>query len=287
LHEKWKLVDAYKSSSTEDSYFNHIWAALQNQASQGVRHCLSFIDVDPVCEMKALNAALKAKKRAAEELHMRFFIACQTLKGVLNTGTGGTLGPRDYFERSLEFVDVIGGLPGADKGREQEHLDVLLEAVLKTGKRAHIHVDQLNAPHEKETEQLCRSIIKWGVEGKVTAVHGISIASHPKSYRRQVYQMCKDAGLSFVSCPSAWIDCRRSEELQPVHNAVTPLDEMFEFGIVVALGTDNISDVYKPFCNGDMLTELRLLLESCHFYESDELVRVATTHGLHVLGAKR
>jgi cytosine/adenosine deaminase-related metal-dependent hydrolase len=278
LHDKWKLVDSYKEAATEESYFRHIWAALEAQHQQGVRYCLSFIDVDPVAGDRALNAAKRARTQAAKELQMRFLIAVQTLKGVLEPE------PRDYFERSLEHVDVIGGLPGADKGRPEEHLDVLLAAVQRTGKRAHIHVDQLNSPAEKETELLCDKIMHWGVEGKVTAVHGISIAAHPKAYRMELYRKCVDAGLSFVSCPSAWIDSRRSEELQPFHNAVTPVDEMVPAGITVALGTDNIADVYKPYSDGDMTCELRMLLESCHFYDRTELVRIATANGKAVLG---
>lgn len=278
LHEKWRLVDAYKAAASEESYFQHIWTALERQHAQGVRLCLSFIDVDPVAGERALKAAVRARERAARDLKMRFLIAVQTLKGVLDPA------PRDYFERSLEHVDLIGGLPGADRGKDREHLDVLLGAVRRTGKRAHIHVDQLNTAKEKETELLCDKIMEWGVEGKVTAVHGISIAAHPKSYRDELYRKCRDAGLSFVSCPSAWIDSRRSEEMQPFHNAVTPIDEMIPAGLTVAIGTDNIADVYKPLSDGDMMCELRMVLEACHFYDQEQLVRMATSAGKAVLG---
>jgi cytosine/creatinine deaminase len=191
---------------------------------------------------------------------------------------------RERFEQSLEFVDIIGGLPGADKGFETEHLDVLMQRGKETKKRVHVHVDQLNCATEKETEVLARKVIEWGMEGQVTAVHGISIAAHEKNYRNEVYKMCVDAGLSFVACPGAWLDARRTETLAPSHNAVTPIDEMIPKGIVVALGSDNICDVYKPFANGNMLTELRMLLESTHFYERSELIKIATTNGRKVLG---
>lgn len=278
LHEKWKLVDGFKARSTEDDYYRHIVTALGAQARQGVQAALSFIDCDPVAGERALKAALRAKEHAAQELKMRFLIASQTLKGVLERA------PREMFEKALPFVDVIGGLPGADKGREAEHLDVLLQAAKATGKRAHIHVDQLNSAAEKETELLCRKVMEHGVEGLVTAVHGISIAAHPKAYREEVYRMCVDAGLSFVACPTAWIDARREETLAPSHNAVTPFDEMLPRGITVAIGSDNICDVYKPFADGDMFTELRVLLESTHVYDVAALVDVAVTNGRKVLG---
>jgi cytosine/creatinine deaminase len=278
LFEKWQLVDAYKQKCTEQNYFDNIKTALSMQHDQGVRVCMSFIDCDPIAQDKALKAACDAKKYAHKELNLKFLIACQTLKGVVEKSA------RERFEQSLEFVDIIGGLPGADKGFETEHLDVLLQRGKETKKRVHVHVDQLNCATEKETELLARKVIEWGMEGQVTAVHGISIAAHEKNYRNEVYKMCVDAGLSFVACPGAWLDARRTETLAPSHNAVTPIDEMIPKGIVVALGSDNICDVYKPFADGNMLTELRMLLESTHFYERSELIKIATSNGRKVLG---
>lgn len=277
LFEKWKLVDEVKSKSSEDVYFARITAALRQQKMFGVRACLSFIDCDPVAGDRALKAALRAKEWAAQHLEFQFKIACQTLKGVLDKEA------RSYFEESVGFVDVIGGLPGADKGKESEHLDVLLSTAKQFNKKVHVHVDQLNTMREKETELLARKTIEHGMENKVTAVHGISLAAHPKVYRQEVYKICKDAGLSFVSCPTAWLDSPRSEELSPTHNALTPVEELIECGINVALGTDNISDIYKPFCNGDMVAELRVLLEGCRIHDVAACVNIATTAGEHVI----
>jgi len=278
LHEKWKLVDKYKKESSEESYFEHIMLALKLQHVQGVQACLSFIDCDFIAEDRALKAAKKAQQYAANELKMKFLIASQALKGVVQ------LEARLWFEKSLAYVDIIGGLPGADAGQESQHLDILFKAAKETKKRVHVHVDQLNSAIEKETELLAKKTIEWGLEGQVTAIHGISIAAHKKEYRKELYKICKDADLSFISCPTAWIDSRRNEILSPTHNAVTPIDELIADGFVVALGSDNICDLYKPYADGNMLTELRVLLESTHFYDMDELVKIATVNGLKLIG---
>ena len=76
---------------------------------------------------------------------------------------------------------------------------------------------------------------------------------------------------------------QRSENLSVFHNAVTPIDEMVPLGIKVAIGTDNIY-VYKPFSSGDLFFEIRMLLRSTHFYNIEELARIATTNGRFVLG---
>jgi cytosine deaminase len=276
LFEKWELVNKFKSNATEQRYYNHISEAIYNQKKQGIKAGLSFIDCDPVSEDRALNAALRAQADWASDYTLK--IACQTLRGVLDP-----IPKRWFFDHAHEF-DVIGGLPKKDAGREDEHLDILLSTAKANNQLVHVHVDQLNSAEEKETELLARKTMEYGMEGRVTAVHGISLAAHPKAYRQEVYKMALDAGLSFVTCPTAWIDHRRSEEYSVTHNAITPIDEMVPLGICVAIGSDNIYDVYKPFSDGNMMTELRFLLEATHFYDVDELVKIATTNGKKVIG---
>lgn len=276
LFDKWELVDNFKSAATEERYYNHISEAIYNQIKMGVVGGLTFIDCDPISEKRALNAALRAKKDWSNKFNLK--IACQTLKGVIDPEANR------YFLENAHLFDIIGGLPGKDKGRESEHLDILMKTAKKNGQRVHVHVDQLNCPSEKETELLARKTIEHGMEGLVTAVHSISLASHPEKYRKEVYKICIDADLSFVSCPTAWIDHRRNENYVVSHNAITPVDEIVPMGLCVAIGSDNICDVYKPFSNGDMMIELRFLLEATHFYDIDELVKIATTNGKKIIG---
>ena len=127
--------------------------------------------------------------------------------------------------------------------------------------------------------------MKHGYEGMVTAVHSISIAAHNADYRSEVYKMAKDAGLSFITCPTAWIDSRRTEINSPTHNSITPVDELLEHDLIVAIGSDNIHDVYKPYSTGDMRTELKFLLEVTHIYDQEVLVKIATENGLKVIGS--
>ena len=280
LHKKWLYVDRYKESATMNQYCKNIQAALSDQQAMGVTSCLSFIDVDSVVSLKALRAAGLAKQYA-EGIGVNFKIATQTLKGIVSPYE------RIFLEMALDtgVVDIIGSLPGADAGLEDNHLDIIFQLAKRYKKRIHVHVDQLNSPREKETELLARKTMQHGYEGLVTAVHSISLAAHPMKYREEVYKMAKDSGLSFIACPTAWIDSRRTEVLTPTHNAVTPVDEMIMHDIVVAIGSDNIHDIYKPYSTGDMSVELKFLLESTHIYDQGILVKIATENGLKVMGS--
>ena len=142
-----------------------------------------------------------------------------------------------------------------------------------------MHVDQLNDPGQRDTELLINKTKEHGYAGKVSAIHCISLAAQPKAYREDIYKQLVEQDITVIACPSAWIDARRTETLVPSHNSITPIDEMIPAGVRVALGTDDIADIYKPFSDGDMWIELRFLLEATHCYDMDALAEIATTNG--------
>lgn len=274
LHEKWKLNDFYKKSASVNCYKKNIVDSINTQISFGVKAACTFIDIDSLTLDAAVVAACHAKQEYKGIFDLK--IACQTIKGVTSKKE------KRIIEMWLDTIDIIGSLPAADISSEK-HLDVVMNWAKDTGKRLHVHVDQLNTPEEKETEMLINHVVKHGLEGRVTAVHGLSLATHSKKYRERIYSMAKDVDLSFISCPSAWIDHPRREDLVPSHNAITPVDEMIKRGITVGLGSDNINDIYKPYSDGDMMFELRLLLEACKIYDHDQLIKIATDNSRKII----
>ena len=278
LHEKWIIVDEIKAKSTTNQIYDRMAFAVEEQIKQGVTVLGSFIDADNIIKDKAIKAAAKVKEKYANDIRLVF--VNQALKGVLEPEA------KMWFDEAMGFVDIIGGLPAKDKGREEEHLDVLFTTAKKLDKMLHVHVDQLNTKAEKETEQLVKKAKEYKLENKVVAIHGVSLSAHPIKYRKKIYKQMKDAGVMMVSCPTAWIDSVRTEELSVTHNSIAPVEELIRAGITVGIGADNIADVYKPFTDGDMWTELRFLLETCHYYDLDELTNIATINGRKILGVK-
>ncbi|MEI7474728.1 MAG: amidohydrolase family protein [bacterium] len=278
LRDKWFLVDSIKRNSSVYDIYDRMSYALDQMLEQGVQAIGSFIDVDEVVQDKCIRAAQIVRERYSKDIQIKYIN--QTLKGVIDPEA------RRWFEIGAEFADIIGGLPAKDAGKEEEHLDIIMHTARRYNKPLHIHVDQFNTQQEKETELLADKTIQWGLEGKVTAIHCISVAAHKQEYRNYLYEKLKKAQINIITCPTAWIDGKRSEELAPIHNSIAPIEEMIETGINVGIGSDNIADIIKPFTDGDMWTELRFLLESCRFYNIDELVNVSTDNGLKILGLK-
>jgi cytosine deaminase len=286
LEIKWDDPDEFKSKSTVDDIVNHMTMVIENQLAQGVQALGSFIDCDSVVTDKNLKAADIIKSRYGQDIKLKFIH--QPVKGLMDETE------RKWFEEAASFVDIIGGLPEHDSemkigvNRKAEHLDILFETAKKHNKPLHIHVDQLNSPTQRDTELLIEKTREYGYKGKVTAIHSISVGSQEKSYRQKIYADLVDQDITVVACPSAWLDNswvidRKDDVIGPIHNSLTPVKEMLSAGVRVAMGTDDIADIYKPFSDGDMWTELRILLEGSHTYDIDKLADLATINGLSAL----
>lgn len=286
LHMKWDHPDEFKSKVTVDEIVGHMSRVIDNQLEQGVQAIGSFVDCDSIVKDKNLRAVEKLKERY-KGAPIQIKLIHQPIKGLMDETE------RKWFEEAASFVDILGGLPERDSklkigvDRKAEHLDILFETAKKYNKPLHVHVDQLNLPEQRDTELLIKKTKEHGYKGMVTAIHCISVGAQPKAYREKIYKGLVEQDITVVACPTAWIDSRRSEILAPSHNSVTPIDEMIPAGVRVALGTDDIADIYKPFSDGDMWTELRTLLEATHTYDIDALVEIATTNGLIALGLKK
>jgi cytosine/adenosine deaminase-related metal-dependent hydrolase len=279
LIEKWDTVDRLKSSMSEEDYYRHFCMAVERMIEQGVTVMGSFVDIDPICEERAIRAAIKAKEQYKTDITIK--LVNQTLKGVIDPKA------RYWFDKGAELVDIIGGLPRRDErdyGKGATHLDILMQTAKRQHKMVHVHVDQFNSQAERETELLADKTIEHGMHGRVVAIHSISITAHDLAYRQALYRKMKEAELMVIACPFAWIDSPRREEQGPTRNALTPVDELSNAGIPVAIGTDNISDYMLPFSDGNMWEELKLLITGCRYTDLENIIRVATTNGRKVLG---
>jgi cytosine/creatinine deaminase len=278
MEKKWTLTDDIRKHSTEEIYAARIERVVKVMIAQGVRVCSTFIDIDPLTELRAIKAAYAVKKKYQRDIQL--ILMNQTSQGILNPNI------QKLTYSALGYLDIIGGLPSRDRPNAAKHLDVLFSWAKETGKMAHMHIDQENNPREHDTDLLVRKTIQYGLEGKVVAVHAISVAAQPEKKRKALYKRMMGAGLGVVCCPSAALSMKALPYKTDIHNSIAPVVEMLQAGIPVALGVDNIADIYQPLVDGDMYTELRMLAESNRFYDIDALVDIATTNGRRVLGVK-
>lgn len=278
MEAKWHLSDEIKRNSTQEEVEKRIKTGLDIMIKQGCTLTASFIDAYSAVGEKNIDAANKVKEEYKDKIE--FMTLTQPLGGLLDKAE------RDIYEAVTAKADIAGGLPSRDRPNDDENYDVMFEIAKNLNKKLHVHIDQENNPEERDTEKLLDYVEKHGYQGKVTAIHTVSVSAQEKSYRKDIYKRMADNGVSVVVCPGNALGMRQLDQFKaPVHNSIANVPEMLEAGIHVGLGVDNVFDFYHPFLDGDLWVEMRMLMEGCRYYNFDELVGIASINGRAILGS--
>ena len=161
LQQKWDLVDEVKRTSSVDDYYARFCQSIELMISQGVTAFGTFVDIDPICEDRAIIAAHKAREVYKHDIILKF--ANQTLKGVIEPEA------RKWFDIGSDMVDMIGGLPYRDEldyGRGLEAMDILLDAAKSRGIMCHVHVTNSTLQKKKKQSSFAIKLLNmvWKVE---------------------------------------------------------------------------------------------------------------------------
>lgn len=277
MEQKWLMSDDIKKNSTPEEVEERIRTGLEIMIKQGSKLCASFIDAYDAVGHKNIDAANKVKEEYKGKID--FVTMTQPLGGLNNKAA------RNLYEEITAKADIAGGLPSRDRPNDDENYDHMFSIAKNLGKNIHVHIDQENNPNEQDTEKLLNYVEKHKYQGKVTAVHVISVSAQEKSYRTEIYKRMAGNGVSVVVTPGAALGMRQLDQFKaPVHNSIANVPEMLEAGITVGLGVDNVFDFYHPFLDGDLWIETRMLMEGCRFYDFDKLVGIASVNGRAILG---
>jgi len=269
MQDKWLLYRNLKSAYTFDDVYKRSEDALHALLKQNVSVVRTFADADSQVGQMCVDALCKLKEDYSDTIHIE--IAIQPLEGITT--------PASYeaFVTACSKADLVGGLPSRDPD-PKEHLVKLFEIACKYDLPVDVHVDQLNSPQEKETELLALVKTEVGFSNKVNAVHSISLSAHPKDYQQHVARLLKETDIGVIICPSAALSMKPMPGLAPIHNSIAPLQVLVDNGVDVALGIDNIADLFMPLVDADMWFECRLLMEATRCYNLDLISTIATRY---------
>jgi cytosine/adenosine deaminase-related metal-dependent hydrolase len=231
----------------------------------------TFIDVDNIVGLDALYCA-RDIKTFWEGQGVDLQIGTQLLEG-LETPESIQL-----FNSAAPLVDFIGCLPSRDVN-PAKHLDIVFSKAAELNKDVEAHLDQCNIPTERETEIFCNYVEKYNYQGKSRAIHCVSLACQSLDYQKIIARRMADLDIGVIICPSAAISMTQHNEYNaPIHNSIGPVKVFLEAGVSVGLGVDNVEDIFVPFCDGDLLFELRLLAEAERIYDPNILKNIATNN---------
>jgi len=286
MEEKWILNREIKKKHTPESIRERLTFCIENFIKQGITACRTHVDADSIVGLLVVENAAKIREKYKNKFTLQ--LVAHPLEGFLNAeATGFDQAKMNLFKQACEICDLVGGLPSRDRKMpdgDKKHADFLFAVAKNLNKDMDVHMDQENNPEEKDTEWFLDKIKEQKMDGRVTLVHALSVASQATADRDRIYQKISATKTNVTVCPTAAISMKQHrDKMAPLHNSIAQVDEMLTAGINVSLGTDNISDIFVPECNGDLFEEVQMLASACRIYDLRTLAKIATINGFKTL----
>jgi cytosine deaminase len=238
----------------------------------GNTHIRAFADTDTKAKLEGVKALLRAREEFKGEVEIQVVAFPQD--GIVRDP-----GAEDYVRQAMELgADVVGGIPWIEYTDEdaQRHIDLMFGVAKEYDKDISMLIDDAGDPGLRTLEMLAVKTLQEGWEGRVTAQHARAMALYPEPYYRKVEALLKKARIGVVSDP----------QTGPLYARVRSL---YDAGVGIALGQDDIADAYYPFGRNNMLEVAFLaahLMWMTTFRDMEILYDLITTRAAEALGIR-
>ena len=231
-----ELAAQVKKQYDESWIIENVRQALDLAVKYGNTHIRAFVDTDTTGKLEGIKAVLKAKEEYKDRVTLQVVAFPQD--GLIRDP-----GAEAYIREAMVMgADVVGGIPWIEytDADSQEHIDRMFALAKEFDKDVSMLIDDAGDANLRTLEMLAVSTLKMGWEGRVTAQHARAMALYSEPYYRKIEALLKKAQIGVVSDPHTG----------PLYARVR---DLYDAGIGIALGQDDIADAYYAFGRNNML----------------------------------
>ncbi|TWH47944.1 cytosine deaminase [Sporomusa sp. KB1] len=241
---------------------------LKWQAAQGIQYVRSHVDItDPA--LTALKTLLEVKAQIAPWMELQLVAFPQ--EGIQSYPQGAEL-----LEEALRLgADVVGGIPHYEFTREYgvDSVNTIFKLAAKYDRLIDIHCDEIDDEQSRFIEVVAAEAYRHGMGNKVTASHTTAMHSYNNAYTFKLFNLLKLSGINFVANPLVNIHLQGRFDTYPKRRGITRVKELWEAGINICFGHDDILDPWYPLGTGNMLQVLHMGLHACQLMGYSQLTK--------------
>jgi cytosine deaminase len=284
LFEGIQIWSERKKRLTHEDVVARATRLLKWQAAQGVLHVRTHADVtDP--EFTGLKALLEVREKVRGWADVQIVAFPQ--EGMLSYPRGVEL-----MEEALRLgADAVGGIPHYEHTREMgvESVKESFRLAEKHDKPVDIHCDETDDPHSRFLEVVAAEAIRTGMGERVTASHTTAFGSYDNAYAFKLMGFLSRANINFVANPLINITLQGRYDTYPKRRGITRVKELWQNGLNVSLGYDDIMDPWYPLGTGAMLQPAHMAVHACHMTSRKEVTAcfdMVTENAARTLGLR-
>ncbi len=277
--ETWALR---KASLTREDVMRRATRLLRWHAAQGVLHVRSHVDTtDP--NLTAVKALLEVRETLKDLVDVQLVAFPQ--EGLLSYPNGVEL-----LEEALRMgVDVVGAIPHYELTRDlgAESVKVAFRLAAQYDRPIDAHCDETDDPQSRFLEEMAAEAIRQGLGSRVTASHTTAFGSYDDAYAFKLMGFLRRAQINFVANPLVNITLQGRMDTYPKRRGLTRVKELWQNGLNVSLGYDDVMDPWYSLGTGNMLQPAHMAVHACQMTGRSEVMAcydMVTTNAARTLG---
>ncbi|KOP68598.1 deaminase [Bacillus sp. FJAT-18019] len=227
---------------------------LQIYLESGVTHVRTHVDIYPEAGLDNLEVVQEALR--SYEGKLSYEIVAFPQHGLLRSKSA------ELVRQALRSgAGLVGGVdPATVDGDIEASLQQMVELAVEANAGIDLHLHDAGHLGTFTMKRLAQLTIEAGLQGKVAISHAFGLGDITASQAEQMGELLADAGVAIITSV-------------PIDRKFPPVGLLHQHGVEVAVGCDNIFDVWSPFGNGDILERVGRLAEVSKWVDERSLAQ--------------
>lgn len=218
----------------------------------GVTHVCTHVDIYPEAGLDHLEAVQQALHSFEGKLSHEIVAFPQ--HGLLRSQA------KEWVREALRRgAGLVGGVdPATVDGDIEASLQQMVELAVEGNAGIDLHLHDADHQGIYTLKRLAQLTQEAGLQGKVAISHAFGLGDISPSEAEEMGDLLADAGIAIITSV-------------PIGRTFPPVGLLHKRGVEVAVGCDNIFDVWSPFGNGDVLERAGRLAEISRWVDERSL----------------
>jgi cytosine deaminase len=264
LAEAIRVTGEAKRRFTVEDIRARARAALDMAVRHGTTAMRSHVEVDPIVELKGMEALLPLKAEYAPAIDLQLCAFAQ--EGILQApGTEALLA-----EALRRGADVIGGCPYNDTDAHAQ-IDIVFRLAREFDVDADFHSDFFDEPEHLHVRYIAEQTVRHGWQGRVAVGHLTELAAlTPEQLGPIIGSLC-EARIGVIMLPATDLYLMGRRDVRNVRRGLAPAKRLLEAGVVVAASSNNVRNAFTPVGNANLALMGYLIAVGAHMGTGREI----------------
>lgn len=249
LNEAIEIYAEIKQKLDTPDIVRRTMRVARDAIANGTLWMRSHVDIDHIGKLHLLESVLAAREAVKEYFEVQVVAFPQM-------GLARHPETVEYMWAAMESgADIVGGMPHGEKDMDDaaRQIEIVFEIAKKYNADIDMHVDETDDPYWHSLELLAEKTIEEGYQGRVSAGHCCAMGSWDDAMAARVIDKVKQADLNIIGNIPINLYLEGRHDSHPFRRGIPRLRDLVEAGVNVALGQDDVQNMFYPFGKLDML----------------------------------